>query len=99
MQSLALAQGFTPGGNVRQAVVFRRDKDWRLMATRLDLSGPLYGRRPHPSDEIWLRDSDIVLIPKKPITRLSEAVNLYLTQTLYSAVPRAVVWDIDFDGL
>ena len=99
MQSLALAQGFTPGGNVRQAIVFRRDKDWRLMATRLDLSGPLYGRRPHPSDEIWLRDSDIVLVPKKPITRLSEAVNLYLTQTLYAAVPRVVIWDIDFDGL
>lgn len=95
MQSLALAQGNNPGGNVRQAIVFRRDQNWKLMATRLDLSGPLYGRRPHPSDDIWLRDSDIVLVPKKPITRLSEAVNLYLTQTLYAAVPRVVVWDLE----
>ena len=95
MQALALAQGFTPGGNVRQAVVFRRDQDWRLIATRLDISGAVFGQRPHPSDDLWLRDSDIVLIPKRPITRLSEAVDLYLVQTIYATVPRAIIWDLD----
>ncbi|MFK7767604.1 MAG: polysaccharide biosynthesis/export family protein [Mariniblastus sp.] len=88
MQAVALAEGFSTGGNLRQVIVFRRDQNWRLTATRLDLAGALYGKRPHPSDEIWLRDSDIVLIPKKPIQRLSEAVNLYLSNTLYSIFPQ-----------
>jgi polysaccharide export outer membrane protein len=96
IQSLALAQGTRPGGNVRQAIVFRRDANWRLMATRLDISGPLYGRRPHPSDDIWLRDSDIVLIPPKPIQRLSEAVNLYFSRTLYQIFPQSGV-SFNFD--
>ena len=87
MQAIALAQGSNPEGNLRQAIVFRRDQNWRLTATLLDLNGALLGRRPQPSDDIWLRDSDIVLIPKKPITRMSEAVNQYFTQTLYGLFP------------
>ena len=95
MQAIALAGGFTQGGNLRQVVVFRRDANWNLVATRLDLAGALFGRRPQPSDEIWLRDGDIVLVPKKPIQRLSEAVDLYLTQTLYSIYPREVIFDFN----
>lgn len=88
LQAIALAQGFTPGGNLRQIIVLRRDQNWNLTATKLDLSGVLYGKRPQPSDEIWLQADDIVIIPKKPIQRLSEAVNLYLTNTLYSIFPQ-----------
>ena len=88
IQAIAQAQGFNAGGNIRQVIVFRRDANWQLIATRLDLGGALNGRRPFPSDEIWLRDSDIVWVPKKPIQRLSEAVNQYLTQTLYAIFPQ-----------
>ena len=88
IQAIALAQGFLPGGNVRQVIVFRRDANWQLIATRLDLQGALNGRRPYPSDEIWLRDSDIVWVPRKPIQRLSEAVNQYLTTTIYAIFPQ-----------
>lgn len=88
MQAIALAGGFTPGGNLRQMVVFRRDANWQLVATRLDLAAAMFGRRPQPADEIWLRDSDIVLIPKKPIQRLSEAVNQYLATTIYAIFPQ-----------
>ena len=95
LQALALAQGANPGGNVRQVIVFRRDQNWRLTATKLDVAGALYGRRPHPSDDIWLRHSDIVLVPKKPIQRLSEAVDQYLTQTVYSAVPQQILFNFD----
>lgn len=99
MQALALAEGTTLGANVRQIVVFRRDQNWKLVATRLDLSGPLYGRRPHPSDDIWLRDSDIVLIPKSPILRLSEQANLYFTFTLYSILPQQGNFVFGFDNI
>ena len=64
MQAIALAGGQNNGGNLRQIVIFRRDKNWRLMAIKLDLAGGMFGKRPLPSDEIWLRDSDIILIPK-----------------------------------
>ena len=97
MQAVALAGGFRFSGNIRQIVVFRRDQNWRLTATLLDLSGPLYGKSPFPADEIWLRDSDIVLIPKKPIQRFSEAVNLYVTNTLYRIFPQVGI-GFNFDG-
>ena len=87
LQALALAGGENQGANLRHIVVFRRDKHWKLMATRLDLSGAVFGRRPNPSDEIWLRDSDIVIVPKMPIQRLSELVNLYVTRTAYAVFP------------
>ena len=88
IQSIALAGGSINGANLRQVIVFRRDQNWRLTATRLDLNGAIQGRKPYPSDEIWLRDSDIVLVPRKPITRFSDAVNLYLANTLYSIFPQ-----------
>lgn len=87
MQAIALAGGWNNGGNLRQIVIFRRDKDWRLMAIKLDLASGLFGKQPLPSDEIWLRDSDIVLIPKAPIARLADAVELYFTRTLYGIFP------------
>ncbi len=87
MQALALAGGWNPGGNLRHIVVFRRDHNWQLMALRLDLSGGVWGHRPMPSDEIWLRDSDIVLVPKMPIQRVADAIDLYFTQGLYGVFP------------
>ena len=87
MQAIALAGGWNNGGNLRQIVVFRRDQNWRLMAIKLDLAGGLFGKRPIPSGEIWLRDSDIVLVPKTPILRLADAVDLYFRRTLYGIFP------------
>ena len=90
MQAIALAGGGNNGGNLRQVVIFRRDKNWRLMAIKLDLAGGMLGKRPLPSDEIWLRDSDIVLIPKTPILRLADAVELYFDRTLYGIFPSEI---------
>ena len=87
MAALAQAGSWNPGGNLRQIVVFRRDHNWRLMAIRLDLSGALWGYRPLPSDEIWLRDSDVVVVPKQPIQRVADAVDLYFTQVIYGVFP------------
>ncbi len=98
MQAIALAGGWNPGGNLRQIVVFRRDHNWRLMAIRLDLSGGLWGKRPMPSDEIWLRDSDIVLVPKMPIQRIADAVDLYFTQSFYGIFPVSFVDGVSIIG-
>jgi polysaccharide export outer membrane protein len=91
MQAMALAGGWNVGANLRQIVVFRRAEDWRLVATMLDLRGAVYGKRPLPSDEIWLRDSDILLVPKSPILVFDDAVNLVFTNGFYSILPSASI--------
>jgi polysaccharide export outer membrane protein len=98
IQALALAGHTTIGANTRQVVVFRRGPDWRLMATMLDLRGALYARRPVPADNIWLNDSDIVLVPKTPIQQVDEIIEQYITRGLYGIVPREVIWNLNTTG-
>lgn len=88
MGAIALAGGWNSGANLRQVVVFRRSDDWRLMATMLDIKGALYGRRPTPADEIWVNDSDVIVIPKSPIQVADEWINQWATQGLYSLFPQ-----------
>jgi polysaccharide export outer membrane protein len=98
MQALALAGDTNIGANLRQVVVFRRGPDWRLMATMLDVRGALYGRRPVPADDIWLNDSDIVLVPKTPIQQADELIEQIFTRGLYSVVPIEKIWGISTTG-
>ncbi|HWB11517.1 MAG TPA: polysaccharide biosynthesis/export family protein [Pirellulales bacterium] len=87
MQAISIAGGWIYGGNLWNTVVFRRGDDWRLLATKLDLRGPLYGKRPCPADEIWLNDSDIVLVPKSGILVADNIISLLFTQGLYGIAP------------
>jgi polysaccharide biosynthesis/export protein len=87
MQALAMANGINNGGNLRQVVVFRRAEDWRLIATKLDIRGAVYGYRPTPADEIFLRDSDIVLVPKSSIKRTDDFLELIMTNGFYRIFP------------
>jgi polysaccharide export outer membrane protein len=95
MQAIALGGSWKIGANMRQVVVFRRGDDWRLMATMLDLRGALYGRRPVPADDIWLNDSDIVLVTKSPIQQADELIDQVFTRGLYGVVPREVIWNFN----
>ncbi len=87
MQSIALAGGWNVGGNVNHIVVFRRDECWNLMATQLTVCKALFGHAPCPADEIWLRDSDVVVVPKRAILVVDDAINLIFTRGLYGVVP------------
>lgn len=87
MQAIALAGGWNNGGNLRQVVVFRRTEDWELMATKLDLRGALLGERPSPADELWLRDSDIVVVPKSQLLRTDDFIELVFTRGIYGVLP------------
>ncbi len=98
MGALALGGGQRLGANLRQVVVFRRAPDWRLMATMLDLRGAIYARRPVPADDIWLNDSDIVLVPKSPIKQADDFIEQVFTRGIYSLVPREVIWNLDTTG-
>lgn len=87
MQAIAMAGSWNVGAELRQIVVFRRDECWRLMATRLQLRCALDGKRPCPHDEIWLRDSDIVLVPKSALLKTDDFINLAFTRGIYAAFP------------
>jgi polysaccharide export outer membrane protein len=95
MMAISMAGGWTPGSNLRQVVVFRRGDDWRLMATMLDLRGALYARRPVPADDIWLNDSDIILVPKTPIEQVDELIEQVFTRGVYGLVPREIIWNFN----
>jgi polysaccharide export outer membrane protein len=84
---LALAGGPVLGANTRQVVIMRRAEDWRLVATMLDLRGAQLGKRPIPSDEIWLRDSDLIIVPDQPISRVNDAAQQIFTNGLYRFIP------------
>ncbi|MCC9601285.1 polysaccharide biosynthesis/export family protein [Stieleria sp. JC731] len=90
--AIAQAGGNTPDGNMRQVVILRRAEDWRLVSTMLDLQGAIYGKRPNPSDEIWLRDGDVVIVPARPIVRLDNWIDQVFTRGLYGVLP------VSFDG-
>jgi polysaccharide export outer membrane protein len=87
MQAIAMSGGDLLGGNLRQVIVMRRTEDWQLIATKLDLRGAFLGKRPKPSDDIWVRDSDIILIPKQPIQVADDIINLVFTRGIYGVVP------------
>jgi polysaccharide export outer membrane protein len=87
MQAISLAGSWTVGANMYHVVVFRRDDHWNLMATRLNLWDPAYGNTPHAQHDIWLGDSDVVIVPKMKVLVIDEYIDLYFTKGLYGVVP------------
>jgi polysaccharide export outer membrane protein len=63
------------------------------MATMLDIRGALYGKQPNPSDEIWLNDSDVVIVPKSPILVLDDWISLVFTRGIYGIAPFSVSYN------
>ena len=86
-QAIALAQGWNVGANLNEVVIFRRAEDWRLIATKVDIRGALFGRRPAPADELWLRDSDVIIVPKSPLRSVADAINLIFSSGVYQVAP------------
>jgi polysaccharide export outer membrane protein len=87
MQAISLAGGWNNGGNLRQVVVFRRDENWCLKATKIDVHAPLYGKDPCPVNDVWLRDNDLVVVPKQKILCATDVIELYFTRGAYAVFP------------
>lgn len=94
MQAVALAGGWNNGGNMRQVVIFRRDENWCLKATKIDIRGPYYGKDPCPTNDVWLRDNDLVIVPKSCILCATDMINLYFTRGIYAVFPVTYVYDL-----
>jgi polysaccharide export outer membrane protein len=87
MQAIALAGSWNVGAQLNHVVVFRRDENWQLMAVKVNIRESLLFKKPCPSGEIWLRDSDIVLVPKSPILCADDVINLVFTRGIYGVFP------------
>jgi polysaccharide export outer membrane protein len=94
LQAITMAGGWRVGANMRQIVVFRRGDDWRLMATMINLEGALFGRTPCPKGEIWIDDSDVIIVPKGPILQADDFINLVFTRGIYGVFP--LISNLDF---
>ncbi len=87
LQALSLAGSWRVGANLRQIVVFRRGDDWRLLATMINLEAALFGHQATPPGEIWIDDSDVVIVPKSPILVTNDFINLVFTRGIYGVFP------------
>ncbi len=87
LQAIAMAGSWNNGARLDQIVVFRRDDNWRLVATMVDLRAALRGKSPCPQGEIWLSDSDVVIVPKGPILESTDLIELVFTRGVYGVIP------------
>ena len=87
LQALSMAGSWNVGANLKQIVVFRRGEDWRLMATMVDLHAALHGNQPCPPGELWLSDSDVIIVPKSPILAADDFIDLVFTRGIYGVFP------------
>lgn len=94
MQAITMAGGWNIGGNVRQIVIFRRDENWCLKAIKIDVRAPLYGADPCPVNDVWLRDNDLVIIPKTKVLCATDVINLYFTRGVYAVFPVTFFQDL-----
>jgi polysaccharide biosynthesis/export protein len=47
----------------------------------------LYNSRKLEADDIWLRDNDIVIVPKCPLQVIDDYITLIFTKGIYGIVP------------
>ncbi len=87
LQAISMAGSWNVGANLRQIVVFRRSDDWSLMATMINLDAALHGKQPCPPGEIWLDDSDVIIVPKSPILVADDFIDLVFTRGIYGVFP------------
>ena len=53
----------------------------------IDLQGALLGHQPCPKGEIWIDDSDVIIVPKSPILVADDFINLVFTRGIYGVFP------------
>jgi polysaccharide export outer membrane protein len=51
-----------------------------------------------PADEIWLRDSDIVVVPKSSLQRADEIIDMVFTRGIYGVMPTFFNYQLNSSG-
>ena len=95
IQAISMARGWNNGAWLRQVVIFRRGDDWRQLATMVNLRGALYSHDPCPAGNLWLSDSDTIIVPKNPILVADDFINLVFTRGIYGVFPMTSVYNLN----
>lgn len=82
-----MAGSWNIGAKIRHIVILRRDENWELMATHVNLNLALYGMDPCPTGELWIRDSDIVIVPKSILQFANDRIEQIFTRGIYAVFP------------
>jgi polysaccharide export outer membrane protein len=90
-QAIGLAGSWIAGANLRQIVVLRRGEQWQLMGSVINLNDALYAKKPCPQQDIWLADSDVVIVPKGNLRKADDFIELVFTRGIYSVFPMSTV--------
>ena len=99
MQALAMAGSWNVGANLREVVVFRRDENWCLMAVKLNIRPALFGRSSCPDAEIWIRDSDVIVVPQSDILIADNIIELFFTRGVYAVLPFSTNYSFNRTGI
>jgi polysaccharide export outer membrane protein len=87
MQAITMAGGWTVGAHLTDVVVFRRADDWRLLATKVNLRAAFAGKQPCPEGDIWVGDSDLIIIPRSKIERFDNFTELVFSRGVFGVIP------------
>jgi polysaccharide biosynthesis/export protein len=86
-QAVSLAGSWRVGANLRHIIVLRRDDRWQLMGCVVNLSDVLCRDKRCPRDDIWISDSDVVIVPKSTLLRADDAIEMIFTRGIYGVFP------------
>jgi hypothetical protein len=62
---------------------------------KIDIRAPFFGNDPCPTNDVWLRDNDLVIVPKTRILCATDVINLYFTRGVYAAFPISYVYSFN----
>lgn len=91
LQGVLSAGGFQSTANYRQVVLLRKGENGAYVAYQVDVANVLSKGTP----DVYLRDRDIIYVPKTEIARFDEFVDQYLNQI----VPRWVQFSFGYQFL
>jgi polysaccharide export outer membrane protein len=86
-QAISLGGNWNVGANLRHIIVIRRSENWQTIGCVVNMQDVLYYHKPCPQNDIWLCDSDVVIVPKGEVLQADDWVELLFTRGLYRVFP------------
>jgi len=86
-QAITMAGSWNNGANLRNIIVLRRGERWQLMGCKINVNDILSGQKVRPRNDIWVADSDVIILRKGNRLKTDDFINLLFTLGIYSVFP------------
>lgn len=86
-QAISLAGSWNVGANLRHVIILRRGEDWRLMGCAVNMNTTLNRRPVCPHNDMWLADSDVVIVLKGDLIKANNLIDQVFTRGIYAVFP------------